>query len=249
MTKRFPLKTPPQAKDGKAHPWRMCPLGQHWVSTHPLRVKPSKKNPGGTATRHGHCRKNSSGKDQLYPDEIHEIADSRFGRLRKLPTPNKLGSFSENKYDRMIAGWTKYWNEVLDPAEPLDSNLVKALISTESDFSPKKKALASKENWARGLMQVTDETIKILKDETGELKNFLINLDENKANDPNLNICAGIRWLFQKKKLLEHKLKRGVTWDEAAMEYKSYTGNLKKGEKSAIRQRNKFLERYGKLKK
>ncbi len=249
MAKKIPPKIAHKAHiNKKIHPWRMCPLGKYWVTTHPLRVKASKKNPDGITTRHGHCRTNPSRKDQLYPDEIHEMANSHFGRLKKLPTPDKLGSSFGNHYDKIIAGWTKYWNDVLNPQELLDPNLVKALISTESDFSPKRKVLASKRNWARGLMQVTDETIKILKDETGELKNFLINLDENKAYDPNLNICAGIRWLFHKKKLLEYKLKRSVTWEEAAMEYKSYTEKIKRGEKSAIKQRDKFLERYRRLK-
>jgi hypothetical protein len=226
----------------KLHIWRMCPIGEHWVSAHPLHTKAR------VSTRRGHCRTNPSKKDQLYPDEMLEIAQSHFGRLKKLPAPIKLGATNGNDYDRIIAGWTKYWNEVLDPKDPLDSNLVKALISTETDFRRNKKVLASKRNWARGLMQVTDETINILKDESGELKDFLVNLDENKAYDPNLNICAGIRWLFHKKKLLESRLGRAASWEEAAMEYKSYTQGIKKADKSAILQRNKFLDRYGRLK-
>lgn len=226
----------------------MCPAGQHWVSAHSLHVPISKKNPDGVTARVGHCRLNPSKKDQLYPDEIQAMADRHFGRLRKLPTPNRLGRTNGNDYDRIIAGWVKYWNEVLTPVDPLDANLVKALISTETDFKKSKKALAGKGNWARGLMQVTDETIKVLKDEKGEIREFLVNLDENKAFDPNLNICAGIRWLFHKKKLLEGKLKRSATWEEAAMEYKSYTAGLLKGDRGAIQQRDKFLNRYGKLK-
>lgn len=249
MKKKKSSSTPEsKLTNEKIHPWRMCPLGHYWVSTHPLRVKASKKNPEGVTTRHGHCRTNPSKKDQLYSDEMHEMADFHFGRLRKLPTPNRLGKDAD-KYDQLIAGWTKYWNEVLNPTDLLDSNLVKALISTESDFSPKKKALASEGNWARGLMQVTDATIEILKDEKGELKDFLVNLDQKKIYEPTLNICAGIRWLFHKKKLLEHKLKRPVSWEEASMEYKSYTVRLKRGEASAIKQRDKFLERYRKLTK
>jgi hypothetical protein len=239
-----PLKT-----REKLHPWRMCPRGEHWVMAHPLRVKKSKKNPDGITTRRGHCHSNPSNKDQLYPDEIHTMEESHFGRLRKLPTPKNLGSKDGNIFDKTIAGWTKYWNEVLGPESPLDSNLVKALISTESDFGVNKKALASKGNWARGLMQLTDQTIKILKDEKGELSDFLVNVDENKASDPSLNICAGIRWLFHKKKLLEGRLGRRASWEEAAMEYKSYTKGIQNGEKSALKQRDKFFERYRELKK
>ncbi len=240
-------KTVSQKK--KSHSWRMCPQGEHWVSDHPLRVPISEKNPSGITIRDGHCHGNRSKKDQIYPDEIHKISEKYFGRVKKLPTPDKLDRPNGNDYDKIIAGWTKYWNEILEPKISLDPNLVKTLIRTESDFKEKSKVLARKGNWAHGLMQVTDETIEILKNEKGELKDFLINIDQKEAVEPNLNICAGIRWLFHKKYLLENKLKRNVSWEEAAMEYKSYTTGLKKGEKNAIEQRDKFLEIYKRLKK
>ncbi len=201
----------------------MCPHDEHWVSAHPLHVPVSKKNPSGLTIRDGHCRVNRSRKDQIYSEEIQKIAQKNFGRLRKLPTPDKLDRPNGNNYDRVIAGWTKYWNELLQPKVHLEANLIKALIRTESDFKETAKVLASKGNWAHGLMQVTDETIEILKNEKGELKDFLVNIDQNEAFDPNLNIAAGIRWLFHKKYLLEHKLKRTVSWEEAAMVYKAYT--------------------------
>lgn len=233
----------------KSHPWRICPPGEHWVSDHPLRVPISEKNPTGVTIRDGHCRTNRSRKDQIYPEEVQQIANKRFGRVKKLPTPDKLNRRNGNAYDKIIAGWTKYWNDILKPKVPLDPNLVKALIRTESDFEEKAKVLASKGNWARGLMQITDETIEILKNESGELRDFLINIDQGEAFDPNLNICSGVRWLFHKKYLLEHRLKRTASWEEAAMEYKSYTIGLQKGEKSAINQRDKFIKIYKRLKK
>ena len=64
-----------------------------------------------------------------------------------------------------------------------------------------------------------------------KLRDFLIDIDQKDAIDPNLNICAGVRWLFHKKKLLEHKLKRSASSQEAVMEYKSYTKELKLGAK------------------
>lgn len=37
----------------KSHPWRLCPIGEHWVKRHP------KKLSSGKVTDHdGHCRKN-----------------------------------------------------------------------------------------------------------------------------------------------------------------------------------------------
>lgn len=231
----------------KSHSWRLCPAGQHWVSAHPLSVPISQKNPDGKTTRGPFCRTNPSHKDQIYDDEITAISHKHFGRLKKLPTPNKLGRKNGNNYDRAIAGWTKYWNDVFKPKDPLDSNFVKAMISSESDFVEAAKVLASKGNWARGLMQVTDETLSILSDEKGEIKDHLVNVNQNSAHDPNLNICAGIRWLFHKKALLEHRLKRNATWEEAAMEYKAYTGPLKRGDKSALKQRDKLRTRYKRL--
>ena len=34
-------KNKEEAEDPKAHPWNLCPIGQHWVRTHPLHVTPS----------------------------------------------------------------------------------------------------------------------------------------------------------------------------------------------------------------
>ncbi|MEQ1666468.1 MAG: transglycosylase SLT domain-containing protein [Bdellovibrionales bacterium] len=218
------------------HPWRACPVGEHWVSTHPVHVPVSAKNPTGLTIRDGHCRTNPSKKDQLYADEIMKIAMEHFHKAKKIPTPNALGSKYGNDFDKLIAGWTQYWNEIMDLRTPLDPNLVKALISTESDFNISAKALASKGNWARGLMQITDKTLEILKDEKGELKNFLVNVDQGDAHDPNLNISAGIRWLFHKKALLEKRKKRAVSWEEAVMDYKGYTKDLKIKNKSATTQ-------------
>ena len=130
----------------KAHAWRLCPVGEHWVTTHPLRVPPSKTNlEGSTTTRRGHCAKNPSGKDQLYPDEIAEISINQFKDLKNKPCDLNLGfKKNGNSYDDLIAGWTQYWNEVLQPITPLDPNTVKALIASESSFDP--KALANKKN-------------------------------------------------------------------------------------------------------
>ena len=58
--------------------------------------------------------------------------------------------------------------------------------------------------------------------EKGELGDRFVNVTEKDAFDPNLNIAAGVRWLFQKKKLASVKLRREATWEEAVAEYKSY---------------------------
>lgn len=214
----------------KLHPWRLCPMGEHWVREHPRRVKPTKKHPfERTTSVAGHCRDNPSRKDQLYSDEIEEIADYRFGNLKGGPCPDNLGfKNAGSKYDPLVRGWTKYWNDVLKPRPPLDPNLVKALIASESSFNPKKDNGKKGDKRATGLMQLTNETLKILSDEKGELKDHLINIDQEDITDPNLNICAGIRWLFQKRRLASGKLGRQATWEEAIAEYKSYLSAYRK---------------------
>ena len=47
-----------------------------------------------------------------------------------------LAEFDDaNKYDVLIRGWVRYWNEIFQPKNPLDPNLVKALMATESSFN------------------------------------------------------------------------------------------------------------------
>lgn len=143
MAKRSKSSRRTVGKKGKGkvasspHPWRLCPLGEHWVVSHPMHVPPSANNPDGSVvTRHGHCHSNPSGKDSIYSDEITEIANKHFTDLVGAPTPDDLGFKHGNDFDSLIRGWTKYWNEVLNPKELLDPNIVKALIATESGFRP-----------------------------------------------------------------------------------------------------------------
>lgn len=231
-------------KAKETHPWRMCPSGEHWVRIHPRNI-PKK---GSQTTVTGHCRTNPSRKDQIYALELTDIAKKYFDMVDSLPTPNKIGYRKGNDYDRLIAGWTKYWNETLKPEEPLDPNLVKALIATESSFKPKAVALASKKNWARGLTQITDQSLKILSDEEGEISDYLVNISQKEAYDPNLNIAAGVRWLFHKKYLLEHRLGHKVSWEDAVMEYKSYTKDIAAKKPQALKKQSEFIEKYQKLK-
>jgi len=61
-----------------------------------------------------------------------------------------------------------------------------------------------------------------LADEKGELKDHLINLTREDLYDPNLSVCAAIRWLFYKRDRASAKLDRSATWEEGILEYKSY---------------------------
>lgn len=98
----------------KSHPWRQCPIGEHWVVTHHMKVPVSDKNPGGITSRGGHCALNPKRNrkviaDYIEPDEIDYIAEKYFGSLSGPPTDNGLGFEYGNKYDHFFessgTGW------------------------------------------------------------------------------------------------------------------------------------------------
>ena len=209
------------------HPWRICPMGEHWVKEHPRKVSVSDKNPNGITIVDGHCRKNSSHHEIFVADELHELAEKYFKNLKSMPTPDNLGNPLGNNFDNLIAGWTQFWNDIFAPTALLDPNLIKALIASESSFRVNINA-ESKIGEARGLIQVTEQTRKILSDQKGELKDYLITLSKKEFYDPNLNLASGIRWLFHKKYLASHRLKREATWIEAVAEYKGILPQLGK---------------------
>lgn len=214
-------------KEVSQHRWRICPYGEHWVREHMMHIN------GKEVVRHAHCALNPSKKDQLYPDEILEIARINFKRLRgkpELAPKTKVWKFeNRDSYDHLIRGWTRYWNEIFNPKEPLDPNFVKALIASESGFRENVITKLGKRNFARGLLQITDQTIKELGNEKGELKDHYVNLTRAEALNPSINICAAIRWLFRKKETASSKLNKEASWEEALMDYKALlTKEIKK---------------------
>lgn len=241
--KKKPL---PQALPS-VHPWRVCPYGEHWVRTHPLRVPPSKIDPDGSiTTRREHCARNPSGKDQFYPEEIQEIANQNVSNIKNKPCSLDLGYGEDgHQYDDFIAGWVQYWNEVLKPDESLDPNLVKALIASESRFKPTLLANPKNSNSARGLTQITNDTRKLLGGDHGDLKDHLITVTKTELNDPNINICAGVRWLFEKQRQASVHLKRPASWVETVWEYKGV--KRAKTKKDAEKIKKIFNDFYEKL--
>jgi hypothetical protein len=208
------------------HPWRTCPIGYYSVRKFERATTPSMKNPDGTTSVRAHCRRNPSGKDQLYPNEILNMYDSNVENF-KLSNTSTIGKLSApgtaNDYDTQILFWTQYWNDIFKPEPALSPNIVKALFFSESSFNLNvKDQLASKGNWARGPLQITDDTRKILSDEKGELDNYFINLAQKDTKDLNLSLAASIRWLFRKRDTASRYLKRVATWEEAVAEYKAY---------------------------
>lgn len=207
-----------------SHPWRVCPLGYHFVHEHLRLVDVTDKNPRGSTSVRAHCRRNPTNKDELYPNEIKLISKNAKKDFKPLPTLGKLAQpKNANDFDEQIAIWTKFWNDIFKPSTPLDPNIIKALFASESSFdltvTPQK---VSKNNYARGPLQITDETRKVLLNEKGEIRNHYITVTAEDVKDTSIAICTAIRWLFHKKDLATKKIGKEATWDQAVANYKAY---------------------------
>jgi hypothetical protein len=226
----------------KIHPWRICPIGKHFVKKHIMRIPPSKKHPDGeTIERHEHCAINPSKKDIFSFDEIQSMTEKYFHQLSGPPKARVLPKYTyADAFDPEIRGWVRYWNNIFSSPHPLQEDLVKALIASESSFYAKTDIPSGQgKGRARGLMQVTDYTMHILSDHHGELSNHLICFEHPKLLDPSANICAGVRWLFRCMVIAESKLGSKTTWIDAVAQYK---GKLNK--KPPIKEMDVFLHHY-----
>ena len=236
-----------QPEDKEIHPWRACPYGQHWVVRHP-------RYPVGRQLQDvdGHCRKNPAGKDRISTDEIELISNlDPFKNITNLPLPcsGKIKVSNAENYDILIAGWCRYWNDIFKPDIPIDANFVKALIESESTFNPNAFANNKKPiGPARGLIQITESTWRILKNRKGEIKDHYIDIKKEELFNPSVNICSAIRWLFRKREILQKRLGRSPTWPEVIVEYKGLGPDLKKNGAKSIKTLNNFLKIYEKYK-
>ena len=211
----------------KIHPWRICPIGKHFVKKHVVHIPPSKEHPDGEIIeRHEHCATNPSKKDLLSFDEIKAITEKYFHQLSGPPKAGVLKGYpNADKFDVEIRGWTRYWNDIFSFPDPLSADLVKAVIVSESSFHPETDIPSGQgDGRARGLMQVTDATMHILSNHHGELSNYLICFDHSKLLDPSANICAGVRWLFRTMIIAKSRLGEEATWIDAVAVYKGELG-------------------------
>ncbi|MBA2653776.1 MAG: transglycosylase SLT domain-containing protein [Gammaproteobacteria bacterium] len=233
--------------DQKIHPWRICPIGTHLVKEHALHVPPSKKHPEGlTVTRHQHCANNPSKKDLLTFEEIQQMSGQHFRDLIGPPSSGMLKFKNADKFDHLIRGWVHYWNDIFNPIDRLDPNLIKALIATESGFDTTAQNVIKKVH-ARGLMQIVEVTHTAIGNHKGELRNYLIQVSVNELFDPSVGICIGVRWLFRKKETASHKLHRDATWFEVVADYKDYLNKIIDGKEYNHKPLDDLLDYYSKL--
>lgn len=213
------------------------------VRTHPRKVRVSPKNPDGVTIVDRHPRRVHG--PALAADEIRKIAASRSRKGIVYPTADNLKFPDGNKYDELIAVWVDYFNEVFGithPNAPLDPDLIKALIASESGFKT-----APRNQKAIGITQITRGTLKALLDPEGEAKGFIFkNIRQKDLRDPEIAIPMGIRWIFRKKRLAAGKLGRPPTADEVVLEYKGLLKSRSKYQEKALKN---FRENYARLKK
>jgi len=209
------------------------------VREHVRRVPISSKNPTGRTVVDRHLRHI----DGQYLDlTLIEEVFKKYDKKKTLhPAKSKLNIPSEDDFDEYIAVWVDYFNKKIKLKEPLDPDMIKALVASESAFNP--NAVNRK---ATGLTQITTDTLKTLQDLDGESKDFVFkDILKKDLKVPNVSIALGVRWLAYKKKYAEKILKRAATSDEIIQVYK---GTLNDRSRTASQIMKKYREFYAKLK-
>lgn len=186
------------------------------VREHPMQVPISEKNPTGITLRDQHIRRLQG--TYLKREEINEVFKGHnrkgihFPRAGQIPKPKNA-----DNYDELIAVWVDYFNNKLKTDPPLDPDVFKALLASESTFrhhTPQNKT-------AFGIAQITRETWSILQDPKGEAKEFIFNdIRQKDLRDPDIAIPMGVRWLMYKSKRAAAKLGKQPSHEDIILEYK-----------------------------
>lgn len=215
------------------------------VHEHPRHVPVGLKNPEGITIVDQHLRRLKG--TYLDPDEIKSVFKNYDRKSLIYPAAGKLVMYGNagkaDAYDEVIAVWTDYFNKKLNASPPLDPDVVKALIASESDFrlDPPGNKIAF------GIAQITKETWKIIQDPKGEAREFIFNkIRQKDLKDQNIAIPIGIRWLLYKSKRAEAKLGRKPTHEEIILEYKGLLKSNSDYKKAGLK---KYREAYALLKK
>ncbi len=176
-------------------------------------------------------------------EEMDEIFQNHGRKNIPYPTAGKIPEHKNaDKYDELIAVWTDYFNKKLKAAPPLDPDVFKALLASESGFrldTPENKI-------AFGIAQITKQTWEISQDPKGEAKEFIFsNIRQKDLKDPNIAIPMGLRWLVYKSVRAAAKLGRQPTHEETILEYKGLLKSKTQYKGNALRSYRYY---YGLLK-
>ena len=203
------------------------------VREHTLHVPVSEKNPTGVTIRDQHLRRLPG--TYLKRREIGEVFKNYERRGIFYPTSGKIPEHkNSDKYDELIAVWAAFFNEKLKIDPPLDPDIFKALLASESGF----RLYTPENKIAFGIAQITKQAWEILQNPKGEAREFIFNdIRQKDLRDPNIAIPMGIRWLMYKSKRAAAKLGRQPTHEDIILEYKGLL-------KSKTSYKDKALKNY-----
>lgn len=208
------------------------------VDEHPRRVPVSKKNPTGITIVDEHLRRLPG--TYLDPNEIANIFKNYLRDGLRYPKKNKIKDYKNaDEYDELIAVWVDYFNKKFNMDPPLDPDVVKALIASESGFNedPPNNPIAI------GIAQITKETLKIVQDPKGEAKEFIFkDIRQKDLKNPEIAIPIAVRWLCRKTQTAKSKLGRNPTHEEIILEYKGLLKSNSSYKKNAISKYRKHHE-------
>lgn len=220
----------------KEHNWKICPIGSYYVKEHYKTIN------GKKYFWQAHCRKGKFKKDVLNADEINAISKRFATEKLKPPKAYNFNAKDGNKYDLLIAGWVKYWRDVFGTESKITVDFVKILMMSESSFRPNITAQThNNSGHAIGLMQLTDTTLKLIQEESKELRDHAFRLKRDDLFDQNVNICVGVRWLFRKREIAKYLLKKEPTELQLAEEYKGIRND---SSEAASEQREAFKQKF-----
>jgi hypothetical protein len=213
------------------------------VRAHPRKVPLSQKNPAGVTIVDRHPRRIHG--PALSANDIRSIASTYDRKKITYPADDALDFKDGSKYDELIAIWVDYFNKrfgVAPPNAPLDPDVIKALIASESEF--KRDPRNPK---AIGIAQITPAALKALLNPEGEVKELIFKgIRQMDLKDPEIAISMGIRWIFRKRRLAEGKLGRSPTPEEIILEYKGLLKSSRDYQQKAL---DNFRKNYARLKK
>lgn len=214
------------------------------VRTYPRRVRVSAKNPGGITIVDRHPRHYLG--NAISAEELKRIAREYPRKGVRYPKADALDFEDGNRYDELIAVWVDYFNRKfppLPPETPLDPDVIKALIGSESEF----EADPRRNKKAFGIAQITPNALKTLQNPEGETKEYLFKgIRQKDLKDPEIGIPMGVRWIFRKKALARAKLGRPPTPEEIVLEYKGLLKSRSSYKENALLN---FRSKYERLKK
>jgi|GEM_PF-4473594 len=148
---------------------------------------------------------------RLTPTPVTAGATTAFDVFQWGPEAAEGSVGDPNRFDAIIVYWTRHYNDIFQPldahgrANPLDPDLVKAMIYCESRFS---ETASSRRSSARGLTQVLAGE----RQAVGETPAGVSGVTETTFTDPGVQVAVGIRILFE-------KYRRSRDWGTAIRDY------------------------------